>query len=100
MFDYVRNPKLLREKQVHSDLFSTTHSHGTGEKEGKGMVLSLYVIHLIKTTNKISYPIRLVLLTSTDFCQMLKIILKYMCLFHSDFIDDIFNTILKIDIHT
>lgn len=33
--------EFLREKQVHSDLFSTTHSHKTDEKEGKIMVLAL-----------------------------------------------------------
>lgn len=51
--DYLSNPKFMREKQGHSDLFSTTQGHGTTEKEGKGMALSLF-LHLIKTLKKSS----------------------------------------------
>lgn len=50
-FDYLNNPKFRREKQVHSELFSTTQGHGTREKGEKEMVLSLF-LHLIKTLYK------------------------------------------------
>lgn len=49
--DYLSNPKLMREKQVHSDLFSTIQGHGTREKGEKGMILSFF-LHLIKTLYK------------------------------------------------
>lgn len=91
--------EFLREKQVHGNLFGTTHSHKTDEKERKNNSVLPFFIPRENQYNR--YPIHFVLLTN----QVLLLSkglnnFKVYGLFHSAFIDDIFNTVLKVDIHT
>lgn len=43
---------LMREIQMHSDLFNTTQEHGIGEKQGKKLYYYFFFINLKKILHK------------------------------------------------